>query len=174
MQFAIFLAPPTKGQQLCDLRVAQDTQSTAICLGQDDGAVAAAQDSRIRAAEQHGAWRSGSRRLQGKIEDLAHCLEDVQDGLGRQAGAGRIFVAPREGSFGRHDPAQIRHVLRRDVLSGHISKDRQYVHLQDLAYLSAAGPILKAPASVMLCQFTESQPFDSCPAGQLEIGRAHV
>ena len=169
MQFAIFLAPPTKGQQLCDLRVAQDTQSAAVCLGQDDGAVAAAQDSRIRAAEQHGAWRSGSRRLQGKIEDLAHCLEDVQDGLGRQAGAGRIFVAPGEGSFGGHDPAQIRHVLRRDVLGGHISKNRQYVHLQDLAYLSAAGSILKAPASVMLCQFTESQPFDSCPAGQLGL-----
>lgn len=62
--------PPPVTKQLRDLCIAQDAESAAVHFGEHDSAIAAAQNRRIRAAEQHDAWSAWGWRLQCVIVDL--------------------------------------------------------------------------------------------------------
>ena len=161
-------SPPVT-KQLRDLCIAQDAESAAVHFGEHDSAIAAAQNRRIRAAEQHDAWSAWGWRLQCVIVDLPNGFEDVQNRLGRKPGCGIVFIPSRKRPLGSDNSAKISHVLRRDLSCETISKDGQDMSCQQLDDLGMTGTMRLSPHGVMLCQLSEGQIGYLCSTGKLGL-----
>ena len=117
-------ASASVGEQGGDFRIVENAQPAGVASGNADAAPPPFQDGRIGPAEQHEARVMRGGRFQREIVNLAHCLEDMQDGLRREGCVRVVFVAAGKRPLGGDVLSQGLHVSGRDVRGGPMAQNR--------------------------------------------------
>ena len=91
----------------------------------------------------------------------------MQDGLGRQAGAGRILVASGARAFDRDDAAQFVNISGGDLRSDALPKDGQDVIIEQHLACLGADTMIPDPETVVLRQLAEGDLLYAGTGGSL-------